>query len=297
MALQDVETSWGQWRRVFGTPRSAQRRQLEAMLERKPVLLYWGDSWFTTPLYMNLALQSMRRIDGLAMLAGKPGALAAQLFDKRSVARTLGWLKTYPFDVLCVSAGGNDGLSERLAKIFPKKDAGRMSAEEAFDRVVDAGLFGTIAAHYHRLLDALEPLHRKRPAFRVVGHGYALVQRIGAKAKLTTGNIGLVATFKRDTGPWLWPPMKPVLGSMDEARRFAHLLMREGFRDLVLAALAHDYKGFFNYADFTDEPSAATDAFWNDEIHPTEQGFEAIAPALNAEIRKALPAAKRAAVS
>src|SRR5690606_19786393 len=97
-------------------------------------------------------------------------------------------------------------------------------------------------------------------------------------------------------GPWLWPPMKAVLASKDEARRFSHLLMREGFRDLVLKPLTKQYGDFFSFADFTGVDAAASESFWNDEIHPTEAGFEAIAPTLNAVIREALPAHKQQAV-
>jgi len=52
----------------MGTPSSARRKQVNSFLEKRPCLLYWGDSWFSTPLYMNLAKQSMSRIDGMAVV-------------------------------------------------------------------------------------------------------------------------------------------------------------------------------------------------------------------------------------
>jgi hypothetical protein len=297
MAMHGIETSWAQWRRVFGAPRSAQRRDLLALLETQPALLYWGDSWFTTPLYRNLAVQSMRRIDGLAMIAGKPGATAAELFGKRSIDRTLAWLKEYPFDVLCLSAGGNDGLCKRLEGVFGKRRSGPdLSAAEAFERVLDAKLFDKVAGRYRALLRALAPLQRSRPHFRVIGHGYAPLLRIGVPATLTLDNIGLVAAFKRDTGPWLWKPMQHVLSSKKEGQRFADLLMTEGFLKRVLKPMTSDFAGLFSHADFSGVADVVTVPFWNDEIHPTETGFEALAPVLNTKIRDALPGGKKAAV-
>ena len=46
----------------------------------------------------------------------------------------------------------------------------------------------------------------------------------------------------------------------------------------------------------TAVPDMARAASWYDEIHPTGDGFAALATVFNATIRAALPAAKRAAV-
>ena len=73
-------TRWETWRTLMGAPSSLQRKRVEAFLQTRPSLLYWGDSWFSTPLYLNLARQSILGIDGMAMLIGKPGATASELF-------------------------------------------------------------------------------------------------------------------------------------------------------------------------------------------------------------------------
>ena len=41
----------------------------------------------------------------------------------------------------------------------------------------------------------------------------------------------------------------------------------------------------------------AAEGFWNDEIHPSEAGFDALATRFNDAVRAALPARKRHAVT
>lgn len=295
-------TRWEVWRKVMGAPSSRQRRHVIAFLQRRPALLYWGDSWFSTPLYLNLARQSLLRIDGMAMLVGKPGATAGELFGAADVATMAARLQAWPFDVLCLSAGGNDQLSERLAKAFaawmPPAHRPKIDAREAFDVLVATSSFELIRARYAVVLDAMQAVRRKRAGFRVVGHTYAPLQRIGAKADLTVANIGLIAWLKDDVGPWLWRPMQHVLPSLAEGKRFADLLLTQGFRDRVLKPLAQPdaYGDFFSYAELAAVAGVSDPTFWNDEIHPTEAGFGDLAVALNAQIRRVLPAAKQAAV-
>ena len=64
----------------------------------------------------------------------------------------------------------------------------------------------------------------------------------------------------------------------------------------MLAPSRRAFPGLFSYADFSGVTGTGDKAFWYDEIHPTEAGFGTLAPGLNAMIRAALPAAKRAAL-
>lgn len=81
----NIVTRWEGWRELRGgSPRH--RHAVDAWLQTHPAVLYWGDSWFSTPLYPNLARQSAARIDGLCMIVGKPGATAAQLLSARNLS-------------------------------------------------------------------------------------------------------------------------------------------------------------------------------------------------------------------
>ncbi|MFZ5636183.1 MAG: hypothetical protein ACOY82_06300 [Pseudomonadota bacterium] len=294
-------TRWETWRTLVGTPSSAQRRRVETFLDTRPALLYWGDSWFSTPLYLNLARQSILAIDGMAMLIGSPGATAGELFTGNRIDHIAARVRSSPFDAVCLSAGGNDQLSQRLAKTFadwmPPRKRAKIDADAAFAILLASKSFETIHGRYVALLEALRAVHRARPEFRVFGHGYMPLVRIGAKGDLTVQNIGLIAWLKDDVGPWLWKPMQHVLPDKAEGKRFADLLMLQGFRDHVLRPLAADdaFGDFFSFADFTALAGFDDPGLWHDEIHPTETGFARMAAHLNAHMRARLPERKRGA--
>jgi hypothetical protein len=286
----------------MGPSGSRQRRQVEQFLESHPAILYWGDSWFSTPLYLNLARQSARRIEGLNMIIGKPGAQAAELFHKNDVERTVNRVRNNPFDVVCLSAGGNDCLSDRLAGVFRKwtgrspQRTDKLDPAQAYQVFLDSKLLDGVLAAYDRVLASLEKVQARRKSLRVVGHPYVPIELIGQAADLTTANIGLIALLKNDVGPWLWGPMQFVLGSKKEGKAFARLMLEDGFRDSVLLRLQKKYQGFFSVVDYASVQGIGSKGFWNDEIHPTEHGFDLLASPFNAEIRRVLPASKRAAV-
>jgi len=201
--------------------------------------------------------------------------------------------------VLCLSAGGNDALSQRLARVFAAWMDGqqaRIGAQQAYAELVTRKFFAQLVVRYRSVLDALQPVKQARPGFRVIGHAYAPLLKIGVPGDLSVPNIGLIALLKDDVGPWLWGPMQHVLPDKAEAKRFADLLLLDGFRDSVMRPLAQAYPQLFSYADFSTVPAIAQAASWYDEIHPTGDGFAALADVFNDAIRAALPVAKRAAV-
>ena len=295
----EVLTRWEQTRPLFnGSKRH--RKAVEDFLASRPAILWHGDSWFSTLLYRNLAVQSAGAIEGLRMITGAPGAQAAKLFSASAAKQIAGRLHGDPWDLMCISAGGNDALSDRLAAVYEPWMKGRkakISPEAAFELLLQDKLFDRIRERYVVLLDAIgDKVHKKRPHFRVVGHTYAPLHRIGVSGDLTIKNIGLLAMLKDDVGPWLYGPMKRVLESTDAGAVFARLLLKSGFRDQVLAPCAKDYRAFFSFADLGTDVNLADEALWYDEIHPTEAGFARCVPALNARIRDALPAKKQWAV-
>jgi hypothetical protein len=294
----NVLTRWEELRPVFDGPKK-HRQHVEAWLQTRPAIVWYGDSWFSTPLYKNLARQSAEAIDGLRLIAGTPGALAAKLFSPSAAKNLCGRLAGDPWDVLCLSAGGNDALSDRLEKVYApwmKGNKAKLSPEAAFDLLLESKLFDRMRDRYATLLDLVaSKVHRKRPHFRVIGHTYAPLRRIGAAGDLTIGNIGLLAILKDDVGPWLYGPMKRVLASKADGAVFARRLLQQGFRDRVMKACAKDYGAFFSFVDL-GAVDLADDALWYDEIHPTEGGFQRFIPAFNGAIRAALPAQKRGAV-
>jgi lysophospholipase L1-like esterase len=291
---------WQDWRRILGPAGSRQRQRVDEFRQFHPAILYWGDSWFSSPLGENLARQSFAAINGLGMVVGKPGATAGGLFSPPEIRRIGDRVAHNRFDVVAISAGGNDLLSTRLGALFRPWQRGArpvIDADAALQHLLEAGLLDGVRGRYQAMLDRMLAIRAAHPALRVVGHSYARIVRIGVAADLRLDNIGLIALLKEDAGPWLWPPMANVLPDVDEGRRFAGLLI-DAFRDRVLADLASSpkYHGFFSYADFTALPEAQDASFWSDEIHPSDAGFALMAERLNQRIREALPAARQAAV-
>ena len=293
MALRRIYDNWGQLNAASGMPRSRERREWRAWLERRPLIAYWGDSWFSTPLYRNLAWHSFSRIEGMSIRLGGPGQTAARMFTPAACRNNAERFAARGFDLLCVSAGGNDCLGERLAAVFAGR--GRMDADAAFDAVIAHGTFERLRARYTTLMTAMAGVGGQ---FRVLGHGYAPPAPgvIGRPGALTVRNLGLAALVMGTTGPWLWPVMRPVLGNKAETARFARRLLCEGLRDQVLVPTRTAWPGLFTFADFSGMGSDSDDGFWYDEIHPTEAGFGLLATGFNALLRRALPGHKRAAV-
>ncbi|AVP99104.1 hypothetical protein C7S18_18870 [Ahniella affigens] len=288
--LSTVLNRWEDFRDLTSGPKS-HLKAVADFLETHPAVIYHGDSWFSTPLYPNLARQSAEAIDGIRMIVGKPGAQAKELFDRKSVQTFARRIADLPFDVLCLSAGGNDLLGDRLIDLFKLWHDGRpakISAADAFDRIVSNGAFARLRGRYALMLDALLALKKRERPKHVIGHSYVPLHRIGQAGGLTIDNIGLIAILKGDVGPWLYGPMKRVLASPVDAKVFADLLLVNGFKETVLAPLKQQYDGFFDYVDLAQANLNQTQD-WYDEIHPTAAGFAQCKALLNAALRAALP--------
>jgi hypothetical protein len=302
----ELVTHWIDWKEVYGRKRSRQRREIDRLLEARPMLMYLGDSWFSTPLYRNLAKQSAASVDGMGIVLGKPGGLASELFSEKELEQLEDRLEGSPFDALVISAGGNDSLSDRLEKVFAdwmaeRPRRARISGDEAFNILLNAGIFddvhgGGILGRYRDLLQVAKRVLRKRAHFRLIGHTYAPLKRIGVPADLRVDNLGLAAFIKGSAGPWLWSVMQHVLHDEEAGRDFARKLLVDGFKHRVLDQTAQEFSGLFSYADFSKLDGIEDDAFWYDEIHPNEEGFARMASVLNDRIRQALPEAKQDAV-
>ncbi|MCY7312722.1 MAG: hypothetical protein LH491_03625 [Pseudoxanthomonas sp.] len=289
MALERIYRDWDGIRDATGSPSSAKRKVWRDYLKNRPAIAYWGDSWFTTPLYRNLNWHSFARIDGVSIRLGKPGYLAADMCTRSLTRNYAERLASREFDLLCISIGGNDALDKRLARALRGKSG--LSAADAYGKVVNAGILDGILEAYCTLMDSMTDL---APHIPVIGHSYAPLLKIGEKGRTDIMNLGLARPLVGNVGPWLWRPMKAVLKSKAEAKPFADLLLQQGFAG-VLAKVKQRYRKF-SYADFSSVKKAEQSSFWHDEIHPTEDGFSVLAELLNKEIRAALPANKRSAV-
>ena len=283
------------------------------LLQRTPVVFCEGDSWFSTPLAMNLLDwivspapdEEERGVPlfgqgGLFFRVERSGDHAARnpeapkrsMFVREHIDELMGWYARFEFDLILLSAGGNDFVGPFLARTFA--GLGGLDADAAFQRVLGSGQYQRVREAYALFLQAAIAA---RPRVPVLAHTYDYPRLIGRAGPLTLGNIGVAAALKKSVGPWIGPHLGAI-AQADPARtaaersRFVRLLI-DGVELHVLRALKADprFAATFDYVDLRGV--LADDGDWFDEMHPTEAGFHDLAVRFRPRIIAALPASKR----
>jgi lysophospholipase L1-like esterase len=285
----------GQFREVY---RAIKRKP--ALAATTPVIFCEGDSWFSTPLSMNMLdwivyptpedeAQGVPLFGsgGLFFRAERSGELATEIFTAKRVKRLLGWFSGSDFDLVIVSAGGNDFVGTFLERTFA--GASRMTPAQAFARVEDTGRFEDVRKAYARLIAAFR---KAKPTVPILCHTYDYPIRLGQSAQLTAANLGAFALFKRSIGPWIAPQVARALPEPEQQRQFARLLI-DGFVDSVLKPLRADpiLGTVFDFVDLRETLPDTT--LWFDEMHPTGTGFHLLADKWRQAVAARLPPAKR----
>ena len=260
-----------------------------------PVVFCEGDSWFSTPLSMNLldwlvwpAPQDEAHgvplfgAGGLFFRAEDSGDLALDMFDARSVRDLADWYDGFAFDLVLLSAGGNDFTDRFLERLF--RNAAPMCVDAAFQRVVASRRYGEVAVAYRRLVERFQSI---RPGTPILAHSYDYPIELGRPAKLALGNLGAAALLRQGAGPWIGNRIAHVLPRIDQQRRFVRLLI-DGFVERVLVPLRDD-RTTGKVFDFVDLRGTLTrGAQWFDEMHPTGAGFALLADTYRTQMRKKL---------
>jgi len=292
-----ITTQRGEFRRIY---RALQRKP--ELAARTPVFFCEGDSWFSTPLSMNLldwlvfpTPEDEERgvpqfgAGGLFFRTEKSGDMAIDIFSERRVADLVDWYEGFDFDVVLISAGGNDFVANFLQGLFAGQAP--MTPEQAFARVERSRRFEEVRGAYQRFLRAFK---RTRPNTPILAHTYDYPQRMGEPARLTVANLGAAALLRDNIGPWIAPHVAHVLPQVAQQKRFAALLI-DCFHDQVLQPLAAraEFAGLFTFVDLRGTLRQA-DA-WFDEMHPTGAGFHALSLKLRRAANALLPPGKRRA--
>lgn len=296
MSSQSVlATRVGQFREIH---RALKRRP--ALLAATPIVFCEGDSWFSTPLAMNLldwlvfpSPEDERRgvpvfgAGGLFLRKEHSGDLATDMFTATKVRRLAGWYEGFDFDLALLSAGGNDFVGPFLKRVFA--GAPRMTPTQAFDRLVASGRYEQVLAAWRRVVTAFVTA---RPRTPILAHTYDYPIALGRAAPLSVAGIGLAALLKREVGPWIAPHIAHVLPATADQRAFARRLI-DGFEQHVLRVLRDDpaSRGRFDYVDLRG--TLPSEEQWFDEMHPTSAGFHLLAAKLRDAALARLPPAKR----
>lgn len=280
----------------------------ERRLDRTPVIFCEGDSWFSTPLAMNLldwivspAPEDEERgvpqfgQGGLFFRVERSGDQATpqrehpdrSMFTQENLDDLLGWFTKFEFDAVLLSAGGNDFVDTWLGNAL--KGRSGLTPQEAFEAIEATGRFDQVRHAYAFFVGAF---HRARPDVPFLAHTYDYPRLIGSRAEFGLRNLGVAALLKKSIGPWIGPNIRQALGDdIVKGRAFARLLI-DGFVDQVLEPLKNDPRlhGRFDYVDLRG--LLPDDADWNDEMHPTEAGFHRLAGVFRGRLIQKLPATK-----
>jgi hypothetical protein len=228
------------------------------------VIITEGDSWFSYPLNANIAdyIELMNDFSMLRLEHSGDEAREIMGVGSEQLKTLRYYLKSYPIDLLMMSAGGNDLVAGELGKVLNKKVAGA-TWQSAVKLAVLTTVLDEIVAAYSRLLDARDLL---RPKCLVVAHSYCYFQPTGRKA---TGPFGLLKA-----GPW----MRPVLVSKgidpdSEGHDLARYLVDELHARLQALAATRPR---FQLVDMRAALPVDT-VHWADEIHPSGTGFRRLA--------------------
>ncbi|MBX3700156.1 MAG: hypothetical protein KF903_04065 [Dokdonella sp.] len=284
-------TRRGEFRRIYG-----QLRRDRALFARTPIVFCEGDSWFATPLAMNLldwlvwpAPEDETRgvplfgAGGLFFRAEHSGDRALQMFDADGVRDKVDWFAAFEFDLVLLSAGGNDFVGDFLVELFA--DVRRaMSVDAALQRVRASGRYAAVRAALQRMIAALQATRAGVP---VLAHSYDYPRRLGAPAVLSLHNVGLAALARSGLGPWIAPALAVALPAAADQREFARSLI-DGYVAEVLEPLRADPVSGQVF-DFVDLRGTLTrEDQWADEMHPTSAGFALLAARFRRQARARL---------
>jgi hypothetical protein len=273
--------------------------------QKTPILFCEGDSWFSTPLAMNLLDQLVwppKEIEqsgppvfgagGLFFRAEESGHQASanprdpssSMFVPKNITKLRRWYKRFDFDLVLVSAGGNDFVAEFLDDTF-KNDTRATTPQQAFNKIVRSGRYKVVRDAYTSFLTAF---FNEKPNVPIIAHSYDYPRLLGKRAEFTPANLGAAALFIKGTGPWIGDRIDHVMPDVKDQRAFAQMMI-DGFVENVLEPLEQQFPLF----DFVDlRMQLNKDALWFDEMHPTSEGFEKLAERLRLRVHNWLPKAK-----
>ncbi len=261
---------------IMPNPITYRRRSPKADFERVrarrpmwPLVLAEGDSWFDHPLLRNILYQLHGRggfaIRRIARIGDTLHNMVREVGGCPEYVRRLASRRT-PYKLMLVSAGGNDILGEKLEDLLqetpPDADPRRAINRDAWGMVLYR-----VREDYQRLIArTLET----RADCQIIAHGYDYP---------FPRDEGATIFWKTVTGPWLQPVMNSKGIEHPPKQREIIKLLIDDLHDKVLRPL-HDEVPAFHLVDLRNTLRSKKD--WDDEIHPTSDGFRKLA----AKIRK-----------
>lgn len=212
-----------------------------------------GDSWFQYPFLLDDVIDHLS--DGAAILC-LSGAmhLVREMLDQGELVPAV---EAQQPDLILLSGGGNDLLGEgRLARVLPDYRPGEPAQWYLREGGFAAALDDVMAAW----AEQLRRVRAVAPDTPILAHSYAHAIPAG--------------------GRWLGRPMA-MLGIADPAlQRAIVAAMIDAFHERLSALVASVGK-----AAVADCRGVVADRLWDDELHPTSDGYAAVAGVFVGHIR------------
>lgn len=254
-------------------PAERNARYIKARSAGRPIVVSEGDSWFDYPQYRNIIdlIDDQKRFalkrlefsgDTVANMAGVGGA--------NSGVRALETvIRAERPRFLLFSGGGNDIVGDEITEGVRLYDA-TQSAEWHLDTPIWRGLIDGVETGYVTLIETIGPL------VPVFAHGYDYIVPSDSPVKYDGFSVA---------GPWVWPELarKQIPNAMMVA---IGAVMIETFNEiLVNLESAYADRGYFAHLDLR---GTLRKKDWENEIHPTEEGFAAITTKFMKELDRKL---------
>ncbi len=230
---------------------------------RFPVVVSEGDSWFSYEFFPNI-IDLIEDSDTFAHLRLEMSGDTVEnmVGTDRARSHLLASIKDEKALFLLFSGGGND-IQQAAEGLF------RMDGQ-AEDCIVEEradALFGGLREHYEGLIRHIGP------HVPILAHGYDYFRPGPEGVRMLGVETGI--------GPWIHPEMESVgIEDPDLQTEIAALLVKRFNDDLDL--LQRRYPDDFVYADLRETLDPSQD--WENEIHPTREGFEKVAAKILEEI-------------
>lgn len=240
-----------------------------------------GDSWFDkfTPIPISGAnlLDAIRTPWHTAVFdVSKIGDTSSDMVSGWQARQTRTLLNLFEFDLILLSAGGND-LKNLYAEKLDALDEGGLSPAEItslVDPATYAAEFATVIEHIRSFVamrDAAGRATNRRVPILINGYDY--FQPRPARAPLFDGG-------RMGAGPWVYPVLKGVGLHPLQMKAAADAVVDSLNRALIDAFGASenvhvvDSRGILQPAH---SASTGLDGDWLDEIHPSKDGFDKLA--------------------
>ncbi|MEJ2141861.1 MAG: SGNH/GDSL hydrolase family protein [Gammaproteobacteria bacterium] len=237
-------------------------------------ILIEGDSWVSHPQVKHLADQFYRLNDNLNILnLASPGDMAIAILDKHTREyETLAALLdspqfAYKFDMIFLSAAGNDIIGPEVRyfvddKITGDGRYGEQYLNTFFDRVVTY-----LKQDYERFI-TLRNNSRFNSSTPIITHCYSRLKtrQNGTEAFGIKFNKGWLDVYLTDKG----------FSNQDEKNHIASGMLTR-FRDSLMQIQDDNFLVVDTLNVLLDSDNQPDEAYFHDEIHPNDEGFERVA--------------------